>query len=106
MNDDLLYFWITGTIFGLVMLLVKSPPVWKYFHSIIFLGYFVNAYWEMNGPNHSGYMDLFIILFTIVHIILFLIGKLIFGFFRRQNERSESLAQMFQRQSEENKEGE
>jgi len=89
MNEDLLFFWVMGILFGLVMLFTKSPIGWKYFHGIIFLSYFVSAYWEMNDGNHSsgGMYSILVAIGTGVHIIVFLIGKVIFGFFRRQNQK-------------------
>lgn len=106
MNEESLFFWLMGILFGLVMLFAKSPLGWKYFHSIIFLSYFVNAYWEMNGEHHFGYMSDIIAAFTVLHIIIFLVGMLIFGFFRRQNEKSESLSNLYQTSSEQNSEPE
>ena len=101
MNEDLLYFWGTGILFGFVMLYSKPPIGWKYFHGIIFLSYFVNAYWEMNDGNHSnGSMYSIIVSIAIgLHIIIYLIGKVIFGFFRRQNLKTEQRSNLNQQQN-------
>ena len=89
MNEDQLFFWGMGILFGLVMLFSKPPIGWKYFHGIIFLSYFVYAYWEMNDGNHSsgGMYSILVAIGTGLHIIIYLIGKVIFGFIRRQNQK-------------------
>ena len=89
MNEDLQFFWGMGILFGLVMLFSKPPIGWKYFHGIIFLGYFVYAYWEMNDGNHSngGMYSVLVAIGTGLHIIIYLIGKVIFGFIRRSNQK-------------------
>lgn len=99
MNEDLMFFWGMGILFGLVMLFSKPPIGWKYFHGIIFLGYFVYAYWEMNDGNHSngGMYSVLVAIGTGLHIIIYLIGKVIFGFFRRQNQKTEDLSNLFQK---------
>jgi hypothetical protein len=86
--------------------MAKSPVGWKYFHSIIFLSYFVYAYWEMNDGNHSdgGIYSILVAIGTGLHIIVFLIGKVIFGFFRRQNQKSEKLTSLYQQTTQEKKE--
>ena len=93
------FFWGMGILFGLVMLFSKPPLVWKYFHGIIFLCYFVYAYWEMNDyytlKYGVGYYGIITAVFTGVHIIIYLIGKVIFGFFRRQNQKTENLTTLF-----------
>jgi hypothetical protein len=106
MNEDLQFFWGMGILFGLVMLIAKSPVGWKYFHSIIFLSYFVNAYWEMNDGNHSngGMYSILVAIGTGLHIIVFLIGKVIFGFFRRQNQKTEELTSLYQQTTQDKKE--
>ena len=96
MNEDMLFFWTSGTIFGLVMLFVKSTPFWKFLHCIVFLSYFVYAYWEMNGPHPFGFIALIISAFTVLHIVLFLIGVLIFGFIRRQMKKSDAVSKLYQ----------
>lgn len=97
MNEDMLFFWTSGIIFGLVMLFVKSTPFWKYLHCIVFLSYYVYAYWEMNGPHPFGFIAVIISAFTVLHIILFLLGALIFGFFRRQQNKSDAVANHFEK---------
>jgi hypothetical protein len=91
MNEDQLFFWGMGILFGLVMLFSKPPIGWKYFHGIIFLSYFVYTYWEMNDyysiKHGGGYDGIIIATFTALHIIIYLIGKVIFGFIRRQNQK-------------------
>ena len=89
MNEDQLFFWGMGILFGLVMLFSKPPIGWKYIHGIIFLSYFVYAYWEMNDGNHSsgGMYSILVAIGTGLHIIIYLIGKVIFGFIRRQNQK-------------------
>lgn len=106
MNEDLLYFWGMGILFGLVMLYSKPPIGWKYFHGIIFLCYFVNAYWEMNDGNHSnGSMyNILVSIATGLHIIIYLIGKVIFGFFRRQNLKTEERSSLLLKQDKLNRE--
>ncbi|MDP4638200.1 MAG: hypothetical protein NWR96_08470 [Crocinitomicaceae bacterium] len=101
MNEDLLYFWGMGILFGLVMLYSKPPIGWKYFHGIIFLSYFVNAYWQMNDGNHSngGMYSILVTIATGLHIIIYLIGKVIFGFFRRQNLKTEQRSNLNQQQN-------
>lgn len=101
-------FWIMGIVFGLIMLFIKSPLSWKYFHSIIFLSYFVYSYWEMNDGNHSGggMYSIIVAIGTGLHIIVFLIGKVIFGFFRRQNQKTEELTSLYQKTNQEGKENE
>ena len=97
MNEDLQFFWGMGILFGLVMLFSKPPIGWKYFHGIIFLGYFVYAYWEMNDGNHSngGMYGMIVTVATGLHIIIYLIGKVIFGFIRRSNQKTEDLTTLF-----------
>ena len=106
MNEDLLFFWGMGILFGLVMLFTRSPIGWKYFHGIIFLCYFVNAYWEMNDGNHSsgGMYSILVSIATGLHIIVFLVGKVIFGFFRRQNQKTEELTPLYQHTNQEEEE--
>jgi hypothetical protein len=103
MNEDLLFFWGMGILFGLVMLFTRSHVGWKYFHSIIFLSYFVYSYWEMNDGNHSagGMYSILVAIGTGLHIIVFLIGKVIFGFFRRQNQKTENLQSLYQKANQE-----
>ena len=106
MNEELLYFWGMGILFGLVMLYSKPPIGWKYFHGIIFLSYFVNAFWQMNDGNHSngGMYSILVTIATGLHIIIYLIGKVIFGFFRRQNLKTEQLSNLNQQQNKTQKE--
>ena len=106
MNEDLLYFWGMGILFGLVMLYSKPPIGWKYFHGIIFLSYFVNAYWQMNDGNHSngGMYSILVTIATGLHIIIYLIGKVIFGFFRRPNLKTEQRSNLNQQQNKTQKE--
>ena len=106
MNEDLLYFWGMGILFGLVMLYSIPPIGWKYFHGIIFLSYFVNAYWQMNDGNHSngGMYSILVTIATGLHIIIYLIGKVIFGFFSRQNLKTEQLSNLNQQQNKTQKE--
>ena len=106
MNEELLYFWGMGILFGLVMLYSKPPIGWKYFHGIIFLSYFVNAYWQMNDGNHSngGMYSILVTIATGLHIIIYLIGKVIFGFFRRQNLKTEQRSNLNQQQNKTQKE--
>jgi hypothetical protein len=106
MNEDLQIFWGMGILFGLVMLFAKSPVGWKYFHGIIFLCYFVNAYWEMNDGNHSGggMYSVLVSIGTGLHIIVFLIGKVLFGFFRRHNLKTQNLTSLYQQANHEEKE--
>jgi hypothetical protein len=98
MNEEQLFFWGMGILFGLVMLFSKPPIGWKYFHGIIFLGYFVYAYWVMNDGNYSGdgMYHILVAIGTGLHIIIYLIGKVIFGFFRRQNQKTEELSSLYQ----------
>ena len=106
MNEDLQFFWGMGILFGLVMLFSKPPIGWKYFHGIIFLSYFVNAYWEINDGNHSngGMYGMIVTIATGLHIIIYLIGKVIFGFIRRSNQKTEDLANLFKQTDEAEKE--
>ena len=108
MNEDMQFFWGMGILFGLVMLFSKPPIGWKYFHGIIFVSYFIYAYWEMNDLNSvkygGGYHGIITAVITALHIIIYLIGKVIFGFFRRQNQKTEDLSSLFQ-QSEKVNEG-
>jgi hypothetical protein len=108
MNEDLQFFWGMGILFGLVMLFSKPPIGWKYFHVIIFLSYFVYAYWEMNDSysikHGGGYDGIITAAFTALHIIIYLIGKVIFGFIRRQNHKTEELRALYQSENENEKE--
>jgi hypothetical protein len=52
----------------------------------------------------GGYDGIIIAAFTTLHIIIYLIGKVIFGFFRRQNQKTEELRALYQ--SEKQKESE
>jgi hypothetical protein len=106
MNEDLQFFWGMGILFGLVMLFSKPPIGWKYFHGIIFVSYFVYAYWEMNDGNHSngGMYGMIVTVATGLHIIIYLIGKVIFGFIRRSNQKTEDLANLFKQTDEAEKE--
>ena len=94
MNEDLLFFWGMGILFGLVMLFTRSHVGWKYFHSIIFLSYFVYSYWEMNDGNHSagGMYSILVAIGTGLHIIVF---------FRRQNQKTENLQSLYQKANQE-----
>jgi hypothetical protein len=107
MNEDLQFFWGMGILFGLVMLFSKPPIGWKYFHGIIFLAYFVYAYWEMNDGNHSngGMYGMIVTVATGLHIIIYLIGKVIFGFIRRSNQKTEDLTTLFKQTDKAEKEG-
>ena len=91
MNEDMQFFWGMGILFGLVMLFSKPPIGWKYFHGIIFVSYFVYAYWEMNDlysvKYGGGYDGIITAAITALHIIIYLIGKVIFGFIRRSNQK-------------------
>jgi hypothetical protein len=104
MNEDLQFFWGMGILFGLVMLFSKPPIGWKYFHGIIFLSYFVYAYWDMNDSysikHGGGYTGIIVAAFTTSHIIIYLIGKVIFGFIRRQNQKTEGLRALYQSENE------
>jgi len=104
MSEDMLFFWGMGALFALTILLSKPPLGWKYFHSIIFLCYFINAFWEMNDSysiKHGvSYQGIIIAAFTALHIIIYLIGKLIFGIIRRHNAKSEQLQSLFQENKE------
>jgi hypothetical protein len=102
MNEDLQFFWGMGILFGLVMLFSKPPIGWKYFHGIIFLSYFVNAYWEINDGNHSngGMYGMIVTIATGLHIIIYLIGKVIFGFIRRSNQKESEKEKEKEKESE------
>ena len=55
----------------------------------------------MNDGNHSngGMYSILVTIATGLHIIIYLIGKVIFGFFRRQNLKTEQRSNLNQQQN-------
>jgi hypothetical protein len=52
----------------------------------------------------GGYDGIITAAFTALHIIIYLIGKVIFGFIRRQNHKTEELRALYQSENENEKE--